>query len=190
MIVARLAPAKAASPSPPGLNIPVPVEKPNGPKPRAATKIGIKDVRPQPAPANQVSAATPEVVRAGEPAVELPLPFDPTYYPAKQLDVTPKPLGDPRCPYPDGAGNLLGRLVLQAIFDETGSVTEVSVEQSDPPGVFDEACVAHYRTLRFTPGMKDGRPARSKSRFELVFGGVEPPELPEPEGSENTRPRD
>jgi protein TonB len=168
----------------------VPAEKPNDPKRQAATKIGIKDVRPQPALVNQVSAATPEVVRVSEPVVELPLPFDPTYYPAKQLDVTPKPLGDPRCPCPDGAGNLLGRLVLQAMIDETGRVTEVSVEQSDPPGVFDEACIAHYRTLRFTPGMKDGRPARSKSRFELVFGGVEPPESPERKGGEDARPGD
>jgi TonB family protein len=106
----------------------------------------------------------------GATAPVVPLPFDSVYYSAKQLDVLPKPLGDPRPPYPsDGAGNIAGRVVLQVMIDETGTVTDVAVEQSEPKGEFDAVCVAHYRTLHFQPGMKDGRPARSKARFELTF---------------------
>ena len=38
-----------------------------------------------------------------------------------------------------------------------GSVTNVRVVESDPPGVFDEAAVAAVRTWRFHPAIDDGK---------------------------------
>jgi TonB family protein len=107
---------------------------------------------------------------AAEPVV-LALSVDPTYYSAKQLDIAPKPLGDPSCPA-EKTG-VAGRLILQVMIDESGKVTDALIDQPGPNGMRDEACLGYYRTLRFIPGMKDGQAARSKSRFELTFGAQE-----------------
>jgi hypothetical protein len=56
---------------------------------------------------------------AAEPVV-LALSVDPTYYSAKQLDIAPKPLGDPSCPA-EKTG-VAGRLILQVMIDESGKV--------------------------------------------------------------------
>ena len=108
---------------------------------------------------------------ATEPVV-LALSVDPTYYSAKQLDIAPKPLGDPRCPV-EKIDEVTGRLILQVMIDESGKVTDALIEQPGPNSVLDEACLGYYRALRFIPGMKDGQVARSKSRFELTFGAQE-----------------
>lgn len=114
-------------------------------------------------------------MRVDEAATEAAVPalsLDPTYYSAKQLDIAPKPLGDPSCPAEKTEG-VAGRLILQVMIDENGKVSDAFIEQAGPNRIMDKACLDYYRALRFIPGMKDGQVARSKSRFELIFGAQE-----------------
>jgi TonB family protein len=138
------------------------------------TRRELNPKRVRPVAVEQSVERTDKSKSAVPPAVHVPLPVDPSYYATKQLDIAPKPLGDPACPNPEQA--VVGRLLLLVMIDESGKVTEASIEQSGPDGTLDELCLAYYRGLRFTPGLKDGRAARSKARFELTFG----PQLVQP----------
>ncbi len=56
-----------------------------------------------------------------------------------------------------------------------GSVTNVRVVDSDPPGVFDEAAVAAVRGWRFHPAISDGKPVVKElvSRVNFKLGESE-----------------
>jgi protein TonB len=56
-----------------------------------------------------------------------------------------------------------------------GSVTNVRVIESDPPGVFDEAAVAAVRGWRFHPAISDGKPVVKElvSRVNFKLGESE-----------------
>ena len=56
-----------------------------------------------------------------------------------------------------------------------GSVTNVRVVDSDPPGVFDEAAVAAVRGWRFHPAIHDGKPVVKElvSRVSFKLGESE-----------------
>ena len=56
-----------------------------------------------------------------------------------------------------------------------GSVTNVRVVDSDPPGVFDEAAIAAVRGWRFHPAISDGKPVVEElvSRVNFKLGESE-----------------
>jgi hypothetical protein len=56
------------------------------------------------APPVSVERKSRRVVEAATEPVVLALSADPTYYSAKQPDIAPKPLGDPRCPTEKSTG--------------------------------------------------------------------------------------
>jgi periplasmic protein TonB len=103
--------------------------------------------------------------------VELPLTPDPTYYPAKQLDVYPHPLTPIKLNYPDSAAaqRIDGRLLLLLLIDESGVVNEASVVEAQPEGYFEAAALSVLRATRFFPAQKQGYPVKSRVLLQVNY---------------------
>ena len=128
---------------------------------------------PVPEPA---AAAPPASVAAPEmstrlPSIEVPMIEDPTYYPALEVDVHPTALQLIQPLYPDGAAsvNVAGSVVLLLLLDESGKVQELSVEEADPPGIFEQSALDAFRTARFSPAQRQGRVVKSKMRIKVTY---------------------
>ena len=143
----------------------------------------VPDSAPAPAaenlqkPAEAKAEPRTEPARAREPAsspsagIEVPFIRDPTYYPAKQLDVYPQPLAAIRLDYPESAANAKvdGRLVVLLLIDEFGVVNEASVVESQPEGYFEDAALAVFRAARFLPAQKQGRAVKSRVMLQVKY---------------------
>jgi protein TonB len=101
----------------------------------------------------------------------MPLLSDPTWYPARQLDVYPKLIAPVQPRYPDEAArdNVAGVVTLLVMVDEDGLVREASVAEADPPGYFEDAALDAFRGARFSPAAKDGRMVRSRILIRVTF---------------------
>jgi protein TonB len=133
---------------------------------------------PHPQPQAQAQAETkPEPNPVSEPshssaiAFEVPLIRDPTYYPAKQLDVYPQPLTAVKLDYPDSAAaeRIDGRLLMLLLIDEFGVVNEASVVEAHPEGYFEETTLSVFRATRFSPAQKQGRAVKSRVLMQVKF---------------------
>lgn len=62
-----------------------------------------------------------------------------------------------------------GSVTLSFVVDVDGSVQDVSVVASTPPGVFDAAAVDAVEGWRFEPGRHEGSPVAVRVRQTLVF---------------------
>ena len=133
----------------------------------------MEKITPPPRPAGPEPEATP---------VALPLPFDPVFYTWREVDVTARLQGGGNPPFPAEAlvAGVTGQVTIEVWVDETGQVNHASVIQAEPPGYFEAATLAHYRSQHFSPAMKDGRPRRFRARFVLDFG--DPPSAAEVPG--------
>ena len=102
---------------------------------------------------------------------ELPLIRDPTYYPAKQLDVYPLPLTEIKFDYPESAAaeRIDGRLLMLLLIDEFGVVNEASVVEAHPEGYFEESALSVFRATRFSPAQKQGRPVKSRVLMHVRY---------------------
>jgi TonB family protein len=132
-------------------------------------------------PRENVAALAPRLPPPNlSPTVALPLPFDPTYYTWREVDVTAKFRDEENLPYPKvvADASVSGRVVIEVWVDETGKVDDAKVIEADPPGHVEEAIVAYYRGLAFSPAMKDGKTKRFRARFLVEFG--EPPAALDP----------
>jgi protein TonB len=111
--------------------------------------------------------ATPDVL----PPVVAPIAVDTTWYPARLLDVFPRPVATPQPAYPEHAGmeRMGGEVTLLMLIDETGTVHELSVVEAQPAGAFEAAAVAAYQGVRFEPARKDGRAVRSRVLVRVAF---------------------
>jgi TonB family protein len=103
---------------------------------------------------------------ASAPGIAAP----PRYLPAEELDERPLVRTPVHPAFPPEAPAASGRVVLQLLISEAGTVDKAVAVQSDPPGVFEQAAVAAFASARFTPGRKDGRAVRSALKIELQFG--------------------
>ncbi len=95
---------------------------------------------------------------------------DPAYYALKELDVPPNPLSEFPKYYPQAAAaeRLSGRVRILVLIDEFGVVNETSVIEAHPTGYFEDVTRAAVTPTRFSPGIRNGRPV--KSRVVLTFG--------------------
>ena len=166
-IYARLEPAADSEPQPRVATL-TPAEKMGTP--------GLEDVRPEPVAAktepkresSQAATGPASVPIAG---IEIPLSRDPTYYPARQLDVYPQLLAPIKLDYPDRAAaqRLDGHLLLLLLIDEFGIVNEASVVEAQPEGYFEEAALSVFRATRFSPAQKQGRPVKSRVLLQVSY---------------------
>lgn len=107
-----------------------------------------------------VAAAPAPTTETGRP--EVPFAADPTYYAVSALDTPPRLLGPADACYPQGA---TGEVAYVLLINETGKVDEVSVAAVQPTGLFTGAAAELCGQLAFVPGMRNGRPVRSRVRF-------------------------
>ncbi len=139
---------------------------------------------PQPAPVAQaipVPAETkPQPVKLAPPlkpsvppsaGAESAVAADATYYPAKQLDVYPKPLAPIKLRYPEMPSDapVEGGVLLLLLIDEFGVVNDVSVVESDPPGYFEDVAQREYRAIAFSPGMRGDRAVKSRVLIHVRY---------------------
>lgn len=105
------------------------------------------------------------------PALEMPLIEDPTWYPAKQVDVHPVALNLIKPVYPERGVELGvdGKVVLLLLIDEVGVVKEASVVEADPEGIFEESALAAFRNARFAPAQKNGRVVKSRVLIRVSY---------------------
>ena len=118
-------------------------------------------------------SASPAVEQANPllPALEVPLLEDPTWYPAKQVDVHPTALRPIKPAYPDEGSEkgVEGIVVLLLLIDEAGVVKEASVMEANPEGVFEESALSAFRNARFVPAQKNGRAVKSRVLIRVTY---------------------
>lgn len=122
-------------------------------------------------PAGSPASAATEAPVSPLPTLEMPLIEDPTYYPAKQLDVHPVALNLIKPAYPEKGVELGvdGKVILLLLIDEAGVVKEASVVEADPEGVFEESSLAAFRNARFAPAKKNGRTVKSRVLIKVSY---------------------
>lgn len=133
-------------------------KKPEEPKPDEE-----KPTLQPPAPAESVPAMLP--------TLDIPLLEDPTWYPAKQVDVHPTALYPIKPDYPDKGAErgVEGNVVLLLLIDEAGTVKEVTVMEANPEGVFEESALAAFRDARFAPAKKNGRAVKCRVVIRVSY---------------------
>ena len=75
----------------------------------------------------------------------------------------------PRYPVDAIASQTSGKVVLRVLIGTDGSVRDVVVDESTPPGVFDAATIEAARQWRFNPAMEDGEPVEGWVRIPVEF---------------------
>jgi len=87
-------------------------------------------------------------------------------------DLEDKPLPrrqtQPKYPREAKRKGLQGFAVAEFIIDENGNVTSVEIKQSSNP-IFDAPTIAAIRQWQFTPGQKDGRAVKTRTRVKLPY---------------------
>lgn len=152
---ALLIPAETAAVAPEK----VVASQPLAPQPRVEA-----ETRPEPNPIDPPTSSSAIYF-------DLPLIRDPTYYPAKQLDVYPLPLTEIKFDYPESAAaeRIDGRLLMLLLIDEFGVVNEASVVEAHPEGYFEESALSVFRATRFSPAQKQGRPVKSRVLMHVRY---------------------
>ena len=165
-ITARLEPATADSEPVADTVAVVPdaAPAPNADKPQRATETKAV-TKPEPVRAIEQPASSPSG------GIEVPFIRDPTYYPAKQLDVYPQPLSQIRLDYPESAASAKvdGRLLVLLLIDEFGVVNDASVVEAQPEGYFEDAALAVFRAARFSPAQKQGHAVKSRVLLQVKY---------------------
>lgn len=163
----RVSAESAASPADDIRRDPPAVVRPPEPEPTPAwTPPDAQD-----APTVRQVAPPGAPTEATGPAVQMPLVDDPEFYPARLLDVLPRPLAEVALRYPDSAAtqDVSGRVVLLLLIDELGVVVEATVIEAEPPGYFEEAAIESFRDVLFQPAQRNGRAVKSRLPVEVTF---------------------
>lgn len=165
VISARLAPGSREEESPAA------VSADSVALPADATPTTEREPPVEPVPPRADAAAAPPRAASPLPGLEVPLIRDPTYYPARLLDVYPSPLVEIRFAYPQtaDADRVSGVVRLQLLIDEFGLVNELTVVEAAPPGYFEDAAREGLRQVRFTPGVREGRAVKSRVIIQVKF---------------------
>jgi len=123
------------------------------------------------AQAEQHKPGLPEAA-ASPTLVDAPLPLDPTYYPAREVDEHPALVSQVRPAYPAKAvkADVKGDVLVLFMLNENGSVDEVSVLEENPPGYgFDVAVNEWLKQARFKPAIRKGRAVKSRVVYRVNF---------------------
>jgi protein TonB len=154
----RVARPPAASPTPTAPTNPdlAPTTVPDAIKPDAAPPV-VPDLGMPPGAAvpdgiGLLVGEKPVVVQPPDP----PRPAGPVR--VADLPVTPRKIGDVRPVYPEVArlARVEGTVILEAVLDTTGRVTQLRVIKSVP--MLDQAALDAVRQWRYTPSLYGGHP--------------------------------
>ena len=67
------------------------------------------------------------------------------------------------------AQHISGKVVLLIDIDAQGNPTNVVVDKSEPPGVFDQVSIDAARKWKFQPAVKDGIPVAERISVPVQF---------------------
>ena len=174
-------PATASLPLQPSvLSDTLPVAPPDMAPPKPATLAPVPPapaaIAPVPSAPAQPAASPPTATAAPDqatppPAAAITSAVDLTYYTAREVDVHPRALGQVVPDYPAEADRrrVSGKLLLQLKLQADGRVSDLQVLKASPPGVFDESALQAFRSARFAPAQKNGRPVRALVQIEVVY---------------------
>lgn len=142
----------------------LPVAEPVAPPPAQAAS----PTAPAPPPLPVAASAPPAAPTA---AAAITSSVDLTYYSAREVDVQPRALREVVPDYPADANQqqLSGRVRLGLKLEADGRVSDIEVVSANPPDVFDESALKAFRTARFVPAQKNGRPVRARILIEVVY---------------------
>ncbi len=65
--------------------------------------------------------------------------------------------------------NISGYVTLKILVSETGFVTNVEVEDSDPPGIFDQSAIRSVKNWKFEPAMIKGKLSSAWTSQRIKF---------------------
>ncbi len=120
---------------------------------------------------------------AGSPSranAELPVPRDDRYFTASELDHRPQPLMPVEPRYPGDAAGRVGRVVLDLFIDQDGRVDKVVLVSGERP--FDESAMWAFGQARYSPGVRNGAPVKSRMLIEIDYRPGEAGAAPSPGG--------
>jgi TonB family protein len=150
-----------------------------------ARTVASHDVPPPPPPAPPAPPAPP--MPPGPHGPPMSAPAAPPAVPAipAAAPVAPAPPALPAPAYPKDAlaQHINGKVVLLIDIDAQGNPTNVVVERSEPPGVFDQVSIDAARKWKFQPAIKDGRPVAGRISVPVQF---ESRGNPDPAGAKNS----
>jgi periplasmic protein TonB len=154
----RVRAAAAPTPQPattPDVSIPTaapPSITPEKDPPGAVPDVGISSLGAVANGIGQLPSGAPIVVRPPEP----PRPSGPVR--VADLPVSPRRIGDTRPVYPEiaRAARVEGTVILEAVLDTGGRVTQLRVIKSVP--MLDQAALEAVRQWRYTPSLYGGHP--------------------------------
>lgn len=88
-----------------------------------------------------------------------------------EVDKEPQPIHEPLPNYPIKLyrERVRGSVVLTFVVDENGAVGNVQIKQSSTYREFDQAALSAVSQWKFTPGIKDGQPVRTRFEQEFTF---------------------
>jgi periplasmic protein TonB len=142
----------------------------------------LPEPQPQPVPPPPVvepqqtkpSDAKPGMTEqaAGATTLDIPLPEDSNYYPARQVDEHPSLVSGGKPVYPEKAGrdNVKGEVTALILLNEHGAADEVSIVDAKPTGAgFEEAVILWLRDARFKPAMRKGRAVKARVVYHVTF---------------------
>ena len=113
------------------------------------------------------SAPLPEVVR---PSI---------YLPAQELAEPPVPIDVRPLAVPDAKGPAAGRIVIEVLVNESGSVDHVRTLESNVPGPFLIEVFKVFKAAQYLPGRILGKPVKASLRIEVFYdesrSGSSPP---------------
>ena len=78
--------------------------------------------------------------------------------------------------YPEAAARrgVAGKVVIRLYINEKGIVDRVETLRGQPPGMFERSAERAFRAARFSPGMKNKRPAKTQMTIEVSFDSPPP----------------
>lgn len=147
-------------------------------EPPSPSEITARPAEPELPPATPSGEESPPAVASPAP-IELPLPLD-RYFPPHEVDVRAEQVNEVHLVYPEQAymKRARGRVVLRIFINDRGGIDDVSVLESTPPGVFEEAALTATLALQFRPAIKNGRSVKSYKTIEVTFDPYESINIP------------
>lgn len=109
---------------------------------------------------------------APERVVDVPLPPDENYYPAREVDEHPVLVSGGRPVYPERAGleNVGGEVLVLMLLNEQGLADVVEIVEAKPEGYgFEEAVVDWLKHARFEPAVRKGRVVKARVVYRVTF---------------------
>ena len=88
-----------------------------------------------------------------------------------QVDQPPEPLLTVPPIYPINASmaGIEGKVELEFLVQTDGTVSDITIKNASPPGVFEKAAVRALKQWRFKPGTKNGQPVITRVYLPLRF---------------------